>query len=288
MWFLYIKIGKRGDIMAALKEYCPVCNEEMQITETNKSMTFRGIEIVFQDNVYVCPGCQMEVGTTEQTAEMQRKISDAYRKASGLLTGEKIREERKRLGLSQKALADKMTVGIASIKRWEGGLIQSKAMDKALRSAFWNSERENSYTGNRRFSISRVKLVIKYLEMLLNRLLLLKEDRDRLLFTAKYLWYADFIAHRETGKSMTGATYATLPYGPQFNNYRELIVSIKEADEKEAEPLNLEEKNILERIAKAFPNPRNVYDTSHLENIWKKRSIGEIIPYSDSSELKEL
>jgi len=286
MWFLYIKIEKRSDIMAALKEYCPVCNKGMKLTAMNKNMVFRGVEINYKDHAYVCPDCKMEVGTTEQTAKIQKTISDAYRKAAGLLTGEEIRENRNRFGLSQKALADKMTVGIASIKRWEGGIIQSKSMDKALRNAFWNSEHENTYTGNRKFSISRVKLVIKYFEELLKRHLLLKGDK--MLFAAKYLWYADFVAHRETGKSMTGATYAALPYGPQFNNYRELIDLIKKANGKEGEPLNLEEKNILERITKVFPAPRKVYDASHLESIWKKRAIGEIIPYSDSSELKGL
>jgi len=108
-------------------------------------MVFRGVEISYEDHAHVCSVCGMEVGTVEQTAKTQRAVSDAYRKATGLLTGEEIRENRTRFGLSQKALADRMTVGIASIRRWEGGIIQSRAMDKALRAALWNSDSDPEY-----------------------------------------------------------------------------------------------------------------------------------------------
>ncbi len=138
--------------MTALKEYCPVCSKEMKLKEMNKSMVFRDVEISYKDHAYVCSACKMEVGTIEQTAETQKTISDAYRKAAGLLTGKEIRENRNRLGLSQKAFADRMTVGIVSIKRWEGGIIQSRLMDKAIRTAFWNRGNENNYIGNRKFS----------------------------------------------------------------------------------------------------------------------------------------
>ena len=53
---------------------------------------------------------------------------------------------------------------------------------------------------------------------------------DRLLYAAKYLWYANMVAFRETGQGiMTGATYAALPYGPQLNNYADLVDLIREA-----------------------------------------------------------
>lgn len=272
--------------MTTSKEYCPVCEKEMALVLTDKSMTFRGIEIIYKDCAYICSVCGMEIATTKQAAEIQKNISESYRKAVGLLTGAEIRKYRKKLGLTQKALADKMTVGIASIKRWEGGIIQSKPMDKVLRTTFWNSERENSYTGNRDFSIPRVKLVVKYFESLLKRRLLVKGDK--LLFTAKYLWYADFVAHRELERSMTGAAYAALPFGPQFNNFKELITPIKEADENEAEPLNSEEKNILKRITKAFPTPQAVYDAAHKEPVWKNKRLGVSILYSESSYLTQI
>jgi hypothetical protein len=79
---------------------------------------------------------------------------------------------------------------------------------------------------------------------------------DKMLFAAKYLWYADMVAHREMGESLTGSTYAALPYGPQLNNYKDLIQDIIEADESEAKPLSREEKRIITRISMKFPEER--------------------------------
>jgi len=249
-------------------------------------MKFRGVNINFQVEHYMCPVCGLEAGSIEQTSATQRAISDAYRKAVKLLTGKEIREGRKRLNLTQDALAKRTTVGIASIKRWEGGLIQSKVMDKALRMALQGQIVGDSFTGNRTFSIPRIKLILRELESILGKRILKK--RDKMLFAAKYLWYADMVAFRDLGKSMTGSTYAALPYGPQLNNYRELIDEIKNADETSTKPLTPEEKRLITRIARTFPQEQMIYDAAHREKIWNKKTTGAIIPYSDSRELTEL
>ena len=49
-------------------------------------------------------------------------------------------------------------------------------------------------------------------EQKLGRVLLKKTDR--MLYAAKYLWYADMVAYRDLGAGMTGAGYAALPLGP--------------------------------------------------------------------------
>ena len=265
---------------------CPNGHGKMLIKKSDKSMKFRSVDITFQTEHYMCPVCSLEAGSIGQTSATQRAISDAYRKAVKLLTGKEIREGRKRLNLTQDALAKRMTVGIASIKRWEGGLIQSKAMDKALRMALKAQIVGDNYTGNRTFSIPRIKLILRQFESILGKRILKK--RDKMLFAAKYLWYADMVAFRDLGKSMTGSTYASLPYGPQLNNYRELIDEIKNADETSTEPLTSEEKRLITRIARTFPQEQMIYDAAHRERIWEEKTPGEIIPYSDSTELKEL
>lgn len=265
---------------------CPNGHGEMQIRKSRKSTKFRGVDITFSTECYICPVCGIEAGFIDQTSATQRAISDAYRKAASLLTGKEIREGRKRLNLSQDALAKRMNVGIASIKRWEGGLIQTKAMDNALRHALQGDIVGDKYIGNRTFSVARIKLVLAHLESTLGKKLLKKGDR--MLFAAKYLWYADMVAFRELGKSMTGSTYACLPLGPQLNNYRDLIDEIKNADEASAEPLTPEEERIITRISRTFPREPMVYAAAHREIVWKRKSAGEIIPYSDSVELNEL
>lgn len=262
---------------------CPKGHGIMLSEKIDKAMNFRGVDINFQVEHHVCLVCGIEAGDIDQTATTQKAISDAYRKAINLLTGKEIREGRKRLNLTQEALAKRMNVGIASIKRWEGGLIQSKAMDRALRLALQGQIPGDNYTGNRTFSIPRIKLVLKQFESILGKRILKK--RDKMLFAAKYLWYADMVAFRELGESMTGSTYAALPYGPQLNNYRDLIDEIKNADESIAEHLSQEEKRVISKIAMTFPEEQMVYDAAHRETIWRKKGAGAIIPYSDSSEL---
>jgi putative zinc finger/helix-turn-helix YgiT family protein len=265
---------------------CPSGHGKIVLRKGKKRMTFRGVKIVVPIEQYRCPECGAETGTVSQTARIQKAIADAYRKAVNLLRGDEIIQKRKRLSLTQDALAKRMNVGIASIKRWEGGTIQSKSMDHALRIALGGQGVGDSCTGNRTFSIPRIKLVLKEFESVLGKHILKKNDK--MLFAAKYLWYADMLAHRETGESLTGSTYAALPYGPQLNNYKDLIEDIVKADESEAKPLSREEKRIIARIALKFPEERMVYEAAHKEKIWKKQPKGAIIPYTDSGELKGL
>jgi len=272
--------------MANNKTQCPAGHGKMELKESKKNIEFRNVNIIYTEENYTCPLCKLDIATKEQIANTQKAISDAYRSEVGILSGKEIKQYRKKYKLTQKSLANKMTVGIASIKRWEGGVIQSKSMDKALRNVFWNHERDFNFTGNRELFIPRIKLVLKRFESILGIKLLLKGDN--LLHAAKYFWYADMVAHRDIGKSMTGATYAALPYGPQLNNYRDLIDTIKKSDISEAEPLSVEEHKIIKVISAIFPKKRLVYDAAHREQIWKSKSIGQIIPYSDSSDLTEL
>jgi putative zinc finger/helix-turn-helix YgiT family protein len=266
---------------------CPNDHGEMSLKRVEKQKTFREIDVKYWAETYVCDECGISVGTIEQAAAIQNAIADAYREAKGLLTGKEIKRKRKELGWTQKELARKAGVGVVSIKRWENGIIQTKSMNQALKSAFGGGRVGNPYTGNRAaISIPRVKLVMIAIEEELGCKFL--ADGDKLLFDTKHLWYADMLAFNELGKSITGATYAALPFGPQLNNYSELVDLIRGADESEAEPFTEEEKRIIVRVAAAFPSKRMAYDAAHREHVWKKRTAGALIPYTDSSELTEI
>ncbi|MCD8481573.1 MAG: nucleotidyltransferase domain-containing protein [Verrucomicrobia bacterium] len=62
-----------------------------------------------------------------------RQQGSAYRNRFGLLAPEEIIGFRKELELSQQRFADLLGVGVASVKRWEKGLVQDKAMDELIR-----------------------------------------------------------------------------------------------------------------------------------------------------------
>jgi putative zinc finger/helix-turn-helix YgiT family protein len=266
---------------------CPACGSVMRQLQKEGKTRFRDEDVVYAFDGFVCPRCGLEAGTLEQTAAIQKRIADAYRSKMGLLTGSEMVAGRKKMGLSQQAMADRMKVGIASLKRWEGSIIQSKSMDQLLREAL--SGRicgDDPYTGNRPFSIPRVKIVLHFFETKLGRNVLKKNDR--MLYAAKYLWYADMLAFRELGKGITGATYAALTYGPQMNNYRDLVGSVLTADEKQADPLSRKEEGIIEQIALTFPKDAMVYQAVHRERVWKEKTVGSLIPYPDAARLTEI
>lgn len=266
---------------------CPGGHGEMKFTERKENTTFRGVDICYPVSSFVCPECNFEAGTLEQTSQTQKAIADAYREKVGLLTSAEIVEGRRRQRLTQEALARRMQVGIASIKRWESSMIQSKSMDTMLRQALSGEFCGDSLTGNRRFSIPRVKLALRYLEGELQKGTIIKE-RDRMLYAAKYAWYLDMVCFRETGRSMTGATYAALPHGPQLDNYKDLVDAIIKADESQAEPLTDEEKRIIKKVAMTFPRQQVVFHAAHREEVWREKQTGAKIPYTDASRLTEI
>jgi putative zinc finger/helix-turn-helix YgiT family protein len=258
----------------------------MRIKTVTRELMFRGKRVKFRAQHYVCPVCGLEADDLGLAAANQKVLSDAYRATARLLTGEEIIDRRKKLGWTQEDLARAANVGIASIKRWETGQIQTKAMDDVLRRSLSGEVAcADPYTGNRPLSLARIKLVLEGFSRQLGRKLL-KSPRDKMLYAAKYLWYADMVAFRETGQSMTGGTYAALPHGPQLNNYSDLVSLISEADEKQADPLSEHDLKIITRIARAFPSDQSIYRAVHNEEAYKSRKNGELIPYSDTERVK--
>ena len=283
---LYTKIG--ATIRNGMENtiVCPKCNGRVPLTQTGRTVQLRGEDLDLHSKVFIVNLAKPALAQLDRLHYTRALIADAYREKVGLLTGEEIRKKREELGISQKKLAEMAGIGIASIKRWENGIIQTKSMDAALKLAFRGKECGNNYTGNRSFSIRRVKLVMKEFEKILPFEFL--QEGDRMLFDAKYSWYGDFLAYQELGKSLTGATYAALPHGPQINNYGELVDEIRNANIENEKPLTNEEEKIIARVALTFPSKQSVIDAAHRERVFRNKATGQIIPYTDASKLTEI
>lgn len=262
---------------------CPKGHGAMTQTEIEKQIPFRGEIVSVTEQAFACPECGFTAGTIESAATLQEKLSEAYRKQAGLLTGEEIKLLRLEKELTQGALATLMNVGIASVKRWENGAIQSKSMDTLLRRYLEINPVLCEVAGNRKLSIPRIRMVADAFHAELGRPILVQNDK--MLFAAKYLWYADMLAYRKLGRGMTGATYAHLPYGPQLNNYRDLLEDIQKADVSKAEPLTEEELVIIKNIALTFPKDQQVFDASHKEPAWLSTMNGDLILYCWAEEM---
>lgn len=90
----------------------------------NYTVSMRGLK---------CPNCGFETIEGQDMPEYGRLLADKYRSAHGLLTSDQIVALRHEFGDSQQAFADRVGVGVASIKRWELGKIQDKSSDDLIR-----------------------------------------------------------------------------------------------------------------------------------------------------------
>jgi len=256
---------------------CPKGHGAMEAKRVERLVPFKGVDVNIIEDAFVCPECNLSAGTVQSAGKIQLTIAEAYRKQNGLLTGKEIKRLRKEKEMTQAELAEVSGFGLASIKRWETGAIQTESADRTLRLYLLDHCQENSLTGNQKFSIPRIRLVAQAFKDALGRAILIANDQ--MLYAAKYFWYADMLAKKELGRSMTGATYANLTYGPQLNNYRDLLDEIQNADLSEAEDLTLTELAIIDRIAKTFPGDRMVYAAAHKEPAWLETKTGELISY---------
>jgi putative zinc finger/helix-turn-helix YgiT family protein len=93
----------------------------------------RGEQIPVRTMALVCSRCGAQAFNEEQSKAYTIASADEYRSKHGLLTSAELRDIRGRLSLSQQAFAAFLKVGIASVKRWEAGLIQDEAMDELIR-----------------------------------------------------------------------------------------------------------------------------------------------------------
>lgn len=93
----------------------------------------RGESFRVQVEAEVCDHCGETVLNDAQADAYAIASADAYRRAHGLLTTDEFKAARKRLGLSQRAFACRLGVGVNSVKRWEAGAIQDESSDRLIR-----------------------------------------------------------------------------------------------------------------------------------------------------------
>ena len=121
-----------------LPEECIACDAvdsyaQVQV-ETEKDI--RGETFKVTHMSWRCQSCGQGVLSPEQADDAMRAVVAAYQTAHNLLTASEMVKMRKKMKLSQKQLADQSELGIASIKRWESGLVlQTPSNDAVLRSA---------------------------------------------------------------------------------------------------------------------------------------------------------
>lgn len=122
---------------------CPVCAGRVRKTIETQQFAYRDgprdILLATELPVYTCNDCGEQFLAHDGEAVQHEAVC----RYLGRLTPQDIVSLRKSKRMTQQDLAEATGIGVASIKRWESGnLIQSVAMDKALR-AVKDTERVN-------------------------------------------------------------------------------------------------------------------------------------------------
>ena len=115
---------------------CSICGKgpfKKEVIE--ETFSYKGETITIPDYiVYKCDLCN-EAIVDKQTLKTSGKLLKNFKcKVDGLLTGEEIREIRKKVGFTQEQMSEILGGGLKGFARYEAGQIcQSKAMDNLLR-----------------------------------------------------------------------------------------------------------------------------------------------------------
>lgn len=120
-------------------DFCPACDATDEPFEAVAQMVeqeFRGETLTVATLAHRCRHCGFEVAPAGALENLRRATTDAYRIRRGLLSPAEIVARRRAMGMTQRAFAHHVGVGIASLQRWEKGfLVQDEASDRLLREA---------------------------------------------------------------------------------------------------------------------------------------------------------
>ncbi len=105
----------------------------MKVQTASIETVVRGEKYMVEVEAEVCNRCGEVLFDDAQADAYTIAGSGAYRRAHGLLTTTEIKAARSRLGLTQEQFAERLKVGIASVKRWELGAIQDESSDRLIR-----------------------------------------------------------------------------------------------------------------------------------------------------------
>lgn len=113
---------------------CTECGSEMRLTNEPIVEEYKGVSITVKGiEHYVCDACgEYELGPNA-ASELSRQLVEGYAQARGLLTPAKIREARKKLGMTQTEFETALGVSSPTASRWENGVMApSKSVCKLI------------------------------------------------------------------------------------------------------------------------------------------------------------
>lgn len=329
--------------------YCPNCNNrrELLIKTVDETYPVRGEPVTVKAEVAVCGNCGENVFDLElDSANLERTYAE-YRRRKGLPSPMEIVSLREKYGLGQRTLAKLLGWSPATIYRYEKGAVPIPAHGEALKRLLAEpaevlklakarggelSPRESSRLRQRLTGLldedrkmaalaalkkkagSPPNLENGFREFDFEKLVgmfVFFAAKDVICKTAlmKLLWYADFVHFKRHAVSISGARYASLPYGPALDDWLLCLqaavdagaVTVESAilsDGSEADLVcaetgldehifSEEELAAMQEVAGRFGglSTKKLVELSHKEDAWKLTPRGRVISYEHALSL---
>lgn len=327
----------------------PITGKPMVLKTEVKPITFRKEEFTVPYRFYYCE--DSGEGFTDPTLEDLNTslVYNAYRAKHHIPTADEIRKTRERYDLSALRMGEILGFGQNSFGQYERGEIPSISNSKLLKLAAepesfrqlvmdWETDDlkakdqllakvekiiskqsgyglffENYLMGESKmsefsgFRKPSFEILTEMVVFFSHTLPSFKTKMNKLLF------YADFLAFREFGHSISGATYKAIPYGPVPEKYESIFENLSTTDVidihyepkpdgskieklvgREDRPVNSakfseKELEILQKVAEKFRgvNSSGIVDISHQETAWTENIEGKrLISYFYAFDLK--
>jgi putative zinc finger/helix-turn-helix YgiT family protein len=237
------------------KRECPVCNEPLLTKPETLSETYgiRGEEITVEAQGHTCTGCGHRFLVDGKPWDSADAAFREYRSRHDMLQPGDIRSFRLKMDMTQDELAMLLSCSRVTISRYENGALQEASHDSLLKTAmslggFGAMLANSAIPKNRRDELlSRFNKTGTTPQEALEGYLgssapsefngYSRPDAGKLIAALLYfcrngvsrtkinklLFYADSLHFKEFGVSITGATYAHLPFGPCLNDYEHIL-----------------------------------------------------------------
>ncbi len=322
----------------------PITGKKMKLVREADTLTFRKETFNIVYHYYLCKDSGERFTDEQLDTLNTVQATNQYREKYGIPFPEEIRQIRERYGVSASKMSEVLGMGANTYRLYESGEMPTVANGRLIlsvsnpeefikqveASAHFLTEREvvrfiekaqsliarrdrdahgsepmpislrdyppTSLNGYRRLSLPRIANVLAYFEHHIGDLY--KTKLNKLLF------YADFLAYKQHGYSITGLPYRAIPYGPVPAEYGRLFlrlqddgqVSVEERNGKEdqysevyhprvsfdGETFSRDELCVLETVAQSFSgkDTGEIVRLSHEELAWKENEADrQLIDY---------
>lgn len=327
----------------------PFTGKEMKLVYEKRTSNFRGEEYEFEHTAWLCEDTGEQFTTDETDTASFLQVTNQYRAKYGIPYTDEIISVRKRYGISAAKMSLILGIGVNQYRLYEQGEVPSVSNGRMIRSVMnpkvmlemvESSRNEMSLTDYEKI-VNKVKSVIadseayklgqyeskwlfavprgagngyaqQSIDKLKNILLYFIEKSGGVFFTKmnKLLFYADFVAYRQTGKGITGLAYKAIQHGPVpvrwdriYSFYDEINQEIVQFSDGRAgtklvsklspdmTEFDEDELKVLEFVCERFKSetPTQISETSHQEEAWKRNiDSDQLINYEMAFTLKAI